>query len=181
MDRCKDERTAAKAGDWRAEPFAEVSQIPYCASFSPEQAQTLELGLLPEVMEDKWFIYFDPPHLYFHRSWTGQPVYRVRLGQTGDGVAVEEAVISDAVLVHSDAEYEARLLDFLISALLLGEDRSFPVPAGTREPMPGIYQHHMVGKGYPEATVPAGAASGSAPPANPICRRKQEPWWKFWN
>ncbi|WP_055669727.1 hypothetical protein [Desnuesiella massiliensis] len=36
-----------------------------------EEFELLEYGRIPEVMEDKWFIYYDGGKLYFHRSWTG--------------------------------------------------------------------------------------------------------------
>lgn len=41
-------------------------------------------------MEDKWFIYYEEPHLFLHRSWTGQPVYKLTLKDLLDGAEVTE-------------------------------------------------------------------------------------------
>jgi len=47
--------------------------------FSEEQYHKLQNGLIPEQMEDKWFIYFDDNWIYFHRSWTGNGIYRTQI------------------------------------------------------------------------------------------------------
>ena len=31
----------------------------------------IRAGHIPEMMEDKWFIYWQDDRLFFHRSWTG--------------------------------------------------------------------------------------------------------------
>jgi len=33
------------------------------------------MGLVPEEIEDKWFIYWEDDTLFFHRSWTGNCIY----------------------------------------------------------------------------------------------------------
>jgi hypothetical protein len=45
-------------------------------------------------MEDKWFIYYDEPHLFLHRSWSGQPVYRLAITQGDKGFEVAESLWS---------------------------------------------------------------------------------------
>jgi hypothetical protein len=153
---------AATSESWKNTPFGDIEPIPYEAQFTASEFDKLRLGLIPREMEDKWFIYFDEPFLKFHRSWTGQAVYRVKLCEADGGVAVAEAVCSADVLVQSSRDYQAELLDFLVSNLLLGAQKPFPVPQGTKEPLPGVYQHATVGRAYPERMV--------AP----------RPWWKFW-
>ena len=69
----------ASSTSWKHEPFKEVVPIPYQAAFDGKQFAKLKEGLIPEQMEDKWFIYYEEPNLFIHRSWTGQPVYRLRL------------------------------------------------------------------------------------------------------
>ncbi len=39
----------------------------------------IRLGVVPDAMEDKWFVYWEDGHLYFHRSWTGFCVYVARI------------------------------------------------------------------------------------------------------
>ncbi len=53
--------------------------------FSVEQYNQLQKGLIPEAMEDKWFIYFENDWLFFHRSWTGHCIYQAHiLKEKGD-------------------------------------------------------------------------------------------------
>lgn len=100
--------------------------------------------------------------LYFYRSWTGQPVYRLALSASGESYEVVRAVCSNDVLKESDPEYQVKLLDFLISNLLLGEAKSFPRPGDVDEQMPGVLQHAISGTGYREVIV------------------ARKPWWRFW-
>jgi hypothetical protein len=81
---------AATKDRWKRIPFTSGIAIPFQATFSGEEVDKLREGLVPEVMEDKWFIYLQEPHLFLHRSWTGQPVYRVKLEPTGAGASVVE-------------------------------------------------------------------------------------------
>lgn len=57
------------------------------------------------------------PHLFLHRSWTGQPVYRITLAAEGAGArAIESSWSKDlASAEHADPEYQSQLLDFLIA------------------------------------------------------------------
>jgi hypothetical protein len=60
-------------------PFKEGVRLPYQAAFDRVEFARLRAGLIPQQMEDKWFIYYEEPHLFLHRSWTGAPVYRLTL------------------------------------------------------------------------------------------------------
>lgn len=120
----------AKADSWKREPFVAGIAVPYRASFTSPQVERLSAGLVPREMEDKWFVYYEEPFLYLHRSWTGQPVFRVKLRASADGAQVEEALASEAPNQGCvDVEYQAQLLDFLVSNLLLGQSKPFPIPA----------------------------------------------------
>jgi hypothetical protein len=143
----------ATADDWTREPFGEVVSLAYRAEFSPADYRQLQRGLVPGAMEDKWFVYFEAPHLYFHRSWTGLPVYRLVLETTDEGATVTDAHWSKplADAPNADPAYEARLLHFLISNLLLGRAMPFPMPASAQGAPAGAFQHHIAGTGYPES------------------------------
>ena len=148
----------ATATSWKCEPFKEGVPFRYHATFDADQFARLKTGLVPRQMEDKWFIYYSEPHLFLHRSWTGQPVYRLTLKCIPDGAEVSEALwskeIASARTELQDFEYQAHLIDFLLSNLLLGESKPFPMPPDVQEPRPGVIQHHISGTGYPQS--PAG-------------------------
>ena len=146
---------AATADAWKREPFGEMLSIPYRSRFSADEFERLKLGLIPQAMEDKWFIYFAESTLFLHRSWTGMGAFKVRLTQEGSEAEIADARCAAQILSASDADYQARLLGFLISNLLLGKQEPFPIPAGVEEPAPGVYQHAVSGTGYSERTVPA--------------------------
>ncbi len=85
-------RVVASATSWQRVPFSAGDSILYVRVFDTEQFGCLKIGLIPQQMEDKWFIYYEEPHLYFHRSWTGQPVYRLALRTTQNGAEVCQAL-----------------------------------------------------------------------------------------
>ena len=118
-------------------------------------------------MEDKWFIYYEELHLFLHRSWTGEPVYRLTLNSGPEGAQVIEALwsrdLADASTPTQDAEHQVRLLDFLLSKLLLGQPKAFPVPTDLKEPRQGVFQHTVAGTGNPQSSP------------TPTKR-----WWRFW-
>jgi hypothetical protein len=151
----------ANASSWKHDTFGSGVPIPCSLSFSLEEFERIQSGLVPREMEDKWFIYYDAPFLFFHRSWTGKPVYRLKF-LIRDHRAVVDEMLRSHDIAESDEGYDARLLDFLIGNLLLGKCKPFPVPAdmlGGAE----VYQHHVSGTGFPEQVVPP-----------------RTPWWREW-
>ena len=59
--------------------------------FAESQAETLRHGLIPLDMNDRWFIFFEEEWLYFHRSWTGDCIFGVRIDETSGGARVVDA------------------------------------------------------------------------------------------
>jgi hypothetical protein len=149
----------ATADDWQRQPFEDVVPIPYRAAFAEDAFARLQAGLVPRAMEDKWFVYFEAPELYFHRSWTGQPVYRIVLERTEDGAVATDAFWSKALAdaPGADPAYQARLLHFLVSNLLLGQSTPFPQPDTAHAIPAGLFQHHIAGTGHPETRADAPA------------------------
>ena len=158
-------RVKAEAKSWKREPFKGGVPVRCSLSLTPEEFERVQSGLIPREMEDKWFIYYEAPFLFFHRSWTGQPVYRLKLAVQETGASVEEALWSEDVATSNEDEkaYQGLLIDFLMSNLLLGKRKPFPRPVGIREPLPGVFQHHVSGTGYREQPV-----------------ETKKPWWKLW-
>jgi hypothetical protein len=130
------------------------------AVYSPSEFEQIKAGLIPQEMEDRWFIFFEAPWLYIHRSWTGFCIYGVRFEQSSQGAVVAEAWVSrnsDQYRATS-IDYDQRKLKDLIDALLLKKLVAFPMPAdaaATPEAR-AIYQHTVVGCAYPEALEPVG-------------------------
>ena len=119
----------AQPGDWNTEPLpAAVAIIPLDRRFTPEEMRRIEAGLVPEEMEDKWFIYWHDDHLYFHRSWTGFCVYVIRFERDGRSARMVEARVnrdSEQYSETSDSR-DAALIDYLIDVLLLRQHAEFP-------------------------------------------------------
>ncbi len=113
---------------WR---FGYGRRFAYGRAFTAQETTRLELGIIPEEMEHKWFIYFDEPYLYLHRSWSGLPVWRVRLQRTETGMTAVEACASS--LAKQDGKFdpgaEVEDLDSYRRAKVSTHDRSWR-PAG---------------------------------------------------
>jgi hypothetical protein len=156
---------SATAGSWKCEPFTGGVPLSFSAHFSDSEFVRLQEGLIPAAMEDKWFVYYEQPHLFFHRSWTGLPVYRVALETKAGETFVTEALWATnwAAAENADPSYQAKLLDFLVSNLLLGQSKPFPRPDTVKESMAGVFQHHAAGTGYRETVV--------------ISKKR---WWRLW-
>jgi len=156
----------AYASSWKHEPFTDGKPILYKAVWGDDQFARIRAGLVPRQMEDKWFIFYEDPHVFFHRSWTGQPIYRLTVARITDGYEVTEALSSLDFEKEAGADpiYQVKLLDFLVCTLLLGKPRPFPLPSGAEEQThPGALQHVISGTSYREEST------------NP-----RKPWWRFW-
>ncbi len=141
---------AASRDSWKALPYEGAFRSFPCAEvFTADEWKRLRQGLVPEVMEDKWFVFFEDPFLYFHRSWTGELAYRLRLAADESGGRVEEAFAS-ANVGMTDPAYEGALASFLMRCLMLRQDVPFPVPSPGAPGPPGLYQHSFSGTGARE-------------------------------
>ncbi len=101
-------------------------------SFSSEEYELISNGLIPEQMEDKWFIYLESDWVNFHRSWTGYWVYRLRLVRVPSGYKVTEAWVNRDPKQYAsrNEKHDAAVLEFLIDRLLLSKDVPFPSDYG---------------------------------------------------
>lgn len=143
---------AVTVDSWKTEAFGPTDGIPYSGEFPLWEFARLRLGLIPQAMEDKWFVYYEDEKLHFHRSWTGMAVYRVTFRREAlmhHVVRAERCRLKDqsGEVVGYDSEYEAAMLDFLISNLLLGKRKPFPLPQDF-EGSAAILQHSISGTGY---------------------------------
>lgn len=123
----------ASSNSWKREPFNEGVPLPYQAIFDSGQFSQIKEGFVPKGMDDRWFIYYEEPHLFLHRSWTGIPVYRLKLEHSASGAQVIESLLSIDVakvagqsIAQEELKYQAALVDFLVSTLLLHQRKPFP-------------------------------------------------------
>src|SRR5215472_10376644 len=115
----------ASSTSWKRIPFSDGVPLPYRAAFDADQFARLKAGLIPRAMEDKWFVYYEEPHLFLHRSWTGLAVYRLTLKNMENGAGVMEALWSR----------------YLADASKLGSERDGEIPrSATQEPV--CHQRH---------------------------------------
>ena len=83
--------------------------------------QRICAGLVPEQMEDKWFVYWKDDHLFLHRSWTGYCVYVVRFVAEEGRYKMTEAYANrdPGQCRNTGDERDAAMISFLIDTLLL--------------------------------------------------------------
>jgi len=154
----------ATSASWKHLPAPiKTEPLGFEASFTPDEAERLMGGLVPEDMEDKWFVYFADGWLRFHRSWTGALIYCLRLENIEGGVRVTNSWVNrePSQYTEADTPYDRRLVRFLIDAFLLGKSATFPMPANDDSP-PGVVQHAYVGRTDPEQHHNSPEGSGDA-------------------
>lgn len=135
---------------WKHLPLPETrSPIPFGRSFDAGEHARVVRGVVPGDMDDKWFIFYEAPWLYLHRSWTGICIYAVRLRVEGEGSTVEEAWANRNPKEYrlSDDQHDARVLSFLVDKLLLGRDVPFPVRDEFDPARADLLAQHVVGRG----------------------------------
>ena len=103
-------------------------RLPFTRVFTDAEYDLLTFGLIPNGMDDKWFIFLENDWMYFHRSWTGRCVFQLRLERVGDCFHAQETWIDLDALAKVDVDlvYESSLIAFLIDNLLLGKSSPFP-------------------------------------------------------
>jgi hypothetical protein len=118
----KKDRTAATRKDWKTHRMPKRrTTISVDKSFSAEEMERIKLGLIPVLMEHRWFIYYKEDKLYWHRSWTGFCIYIVEFEQDGDRFVISQVEVNrDRRQYESeDDARDAETLLWLIDELLL--------------------------------------------------------------
>lgn len=121
----------AKPSDWQNWPMPDArATVALDLAYTSAEMDRIRAGLVPRVMEDKWFIYWTDGLLSFHRSWTGACIYQVRFVAEPDGCA--RAV--EATVNREPGQYrgfedarEAEMVRTLIALLLLHQPVAPPV------------------------------------------------------
>lgn len=120
----------ALPNDWNTKPLPErFSVIALDREFSEEEMPYIKAGLIPQEMEDKWFIYWKDSELYFHRSWTGICLFVarfVREDKTGWRMVEAQANRDQEQYGETSDSRDAQLIFYLIDLLLLRRPASYP-------------------------------------------------------
>ena len=136
------------------------TNLGFAAAYTTDEFEHIRRGAIPHEMEDKWFVFYEEPWLFFHRSWTGAGIYGVRFQLSDSGASAIESWVSRDANQYEEirTDYDRAVLTFLIDALLLGKRAVFPVPSAVPAGVPGgVYQHT-----YPESTSPRGGSSSQS-------------------
>lgn len=121
------DKERATIDSWKAHPApARREDLGFSGTFTDTEAETLKRGFIPREMEDRWFICFHHPWLFFYRSWTGYCIYGLRLDATPEGMKVIESWVSRDPEQYrgTDVEDDRRLVRHLIDNLLLNRAES---------------------------------------------------------
>jgi 8-oxo-dGTP diphosphatase len=80
----------------------------------------LREGFTPAETEDKWFVVFSDDALWFHRSWTGFCIYRVRFEERLQRHFVTDVIVNrqPEQYRNSDDAVDVRTLNALLDSLL---------------------------------------------------------------
>ena len=110
--------------DWKAQidTPAHLTSSPMDRKYTKEEYKEITLGFIPQVMEDKWFIFSEDDWLYFFRSWSGQFFGKVRFEEMDEHFITAEAWVAPFKDQDGNDEVEPKILEYLIDRLLLGRD-----------------------------------------------------------
>ncbi|MEH2176554.1 hypothetical protein [Nostoc sp.] len=86
--------------------------------YSQEEFDRIAAGVIPEQMENKWFIFYKAPWLYLHRSWTGFCIFKVRFEVVAENVKIAEVQVNrdPAQYSNTDDKRDASMLAILLDS-----------------------------------------------------------------
>jgi hypothetical protein len=131
----------AQPTDWKTEPMPnETDNLNFHRIFSFEEFERLKVGIIPQAMEHRWFVYYHDHTLNFHRSWTGFHIYKISIEPQQDNTyVVTQTIVNRNKEQHNqpDNNYDVALLGYLIDRLLLKKDVTFSTPPELPKEPPG--------------------------------------------
>ena len=119
--------------DWKTEPLP-VKHVTLDLHLTYSNIESLNIikGLIPTVMEEKWFVYYDQGVLNFHRSWTGFCVYRAYCNDEGGTFVITHADVNrdTAQYKETNDDIDRQMIAYLIDVLLLQKPAHYPCADG---------------------------------------------------
>jgi ADP-ribosyl-[dinitrogen reductase] hydrolase len=109
---------------WDNYPIDTPKKLEIDLSFNEDEFYIIQRGLIPEEMEDKWFIFYEDGWLYFHRSWTGFGIYKAQIIKEGYDYYIKEFWVERNQEKFGEIydENDVNNITFLIFNGLLGFD-----------------------------------------------------------
>jgi ADP-ribosylglycohydrolase len=120
-------RERATRATWkRQSPPDRTATLPVDISCTAEEFERLRYGFVPQVMEEKWFVYADHRTLHFHRSWTGFWIASLAFARDGDRYVAREARVNrEASQYTGDDRHDPTLLRDLVR-MVIAENEGWP-------------------------------------------------------
>ena len=116
--------STATRESWKTLPLpSQRAEVSFRETYTVSEFERLKQGLIPVEMEDKWFMFYEAPWLYVHRSWTGFCIFAVRFELSPTGAAAVESWVNRDRDQYTETRTDADRahLKFLIEGLLLGK------------------------------------------------------------
>ncbi len=115
------------------EPFPDKSsRIRLKRRFTEEEFEKMSYGFVPESMDDHWFAFLENETLYYHRSWTGNAVYKVKFVKEEKFYIPKDVRLNrkgfKPIAYFLPKYLHSKLLLFLVQAELLEQDDPVPIP-----------------------------------------------------
>lgn len=107
----------AHRNDWKTEEFPDNSKLILVdRAYSKSEFEKIIVGTIPEAMEDKWFVFYEEPWLYFYRSWTGFCIFKVRFEIFQYSIQIAEAWVNrnPEQYTETDDSRDVNLLKMLL-------------------------------------------------------------------
>ncbi len=111
----------AQKHDWETEKMPlETETFSMEIELSESEYEQLQNGIIPQEMEDKWFIYFEEDTLYIHRSWTGFCIYILEFPKDFQKSKRFSVIVNRNVKQHleTDIEKDKIMITILINQLV---------------------------------------------------------------
>ena len=108
--------TIATCHDWKntSMPAAHAT-VDLVRNYSLREFNSICRGIIPEQMEDKWFVFYTSPWLHVHRSWSGFCIYEVRFNEGQNGASIAEVRINMDPAQHAGGS-DPTLLGILLDS-----------------------------------------------------------------
>lgn len=111
----------AKRSDRKTEQMPEDSQsLMIERDFTAEEFNKITDGIIPRDMDDRWFVYYEAPFLFLHRSWTGFCIFLVKFEPISDQMRIVEVIVNcnKNQYTQSDVSKNIILLNRLLDGMI---------------------------------------------------------------
>lgn len=121
----------ATSGSFHCQPMpSQTERLRLDRRFNAIEMEQIKKGFVPEQMEDKWLVHFDPTTntLFIHRSWTGYCFYKVNFERNKNEWTTSESWVNRdrRQNENTNTSHDRDVASWVINNLLLHKDEPFP-------------------------------------------------------